>query len=103
MTRDDDSPVFLIGYRGTGKSTVACELAARLHYQWVDADDLVEERAGKTIARIFAEEGEPAFRALEARVLEHLVNERRTVAALGGGIVLREDNRQLVRSSGTVV
>jgi shikimate kinase len=103
MTRRDDSPIFLIGYRGTGKSTVACELGARLQYQWVDADDIVEERAGKTIARIFADEGEAAFRAIEAQVLEHLVKQDRTVAALGGGVVLREDNRQLIRGAGAVV
>lgn len=103
MMHGNDAPVFLIGYRGTGKSTVASELASRLQYQWVDADDIVEKRAGKSIARIFSEEGEAAFRELEARILEHLVQEKRVVAALGGGVVLREDNRQRIRAAGPVV
>jgi shikimate kinase len=60
-------PIFLIGYRGTGKSTVARELAARLDYGWADSDEMVETRAGKTIAAIFASAGEPAFRDLEER------------------------------------
>lgn len=103
MTRPDDSPIFLIGYRGTGKSSVARELAARLQCRWLDADDVVEERAGKTIARIFAEEGEAAFRALEAHILAQLVKGNGTVAALGGGVILREDNRQMLHGSGPVV
>ena len=103
MTLRDDSPVFLIGYRGTGKSTVARELAVRLQYPWVDSDDVVEEVAGKTITRIFADGGEVVFRALEAEVLEHLVKEKRMVSALGGGVVLRKDNRQVIRGAGPVV
>ena len=58
MDHVDDAPIFLIGYRGTGKTTVARELAGRLGFEWVDADDVIEERAGKSIAAIFAEDGE---------------------------------------------
>ena len=57
--------LFLIGYRGTGKTTVAQRLAERLHCAWVDADVELERRAGKTIAQIFAEQGETSFRDLE--------------------------------------
>src|SRR5262245_39950021 len=96
-------PVYLVGYRGTGKSTVARELAGLLHYDSVDADELIEERAGKSIAAIFAEDGEPAFRDLEAAVVAELAGRRRTVAALGGGAVLRESNRAIIRSTGPVV
>ena len=56
----------LIGYRATGKTTLARLLAERLGWDWIDADVEIERRAGKSIARIFAEEGEPAFRDLEA-------------------------------------
>ena len=57
----------LIGYRATGKTTLARHLAQRLDWDWIDADVEIEQRAGKSIARIFAEQGEAAFRDLEAR------------------------------------
>jgi shikimate kinase len=98
-----DRSIFLIGYRGTGKSAVAPLVANRLGYDWVDADDEVERRAGRSIAAIFAEEGEPAFRDRESGVVAELVARRRTVVALGGGAVLREENRRLVTSHGDVV
>jgi shikimate kinase len=98
-----DAPIFLIGYRGTGKTTVARELAARLGCERIDADDLVEERAGKSIAAIFSEDGETAFRNLEARVVAELCDCRRTVVALGGGAILREASRQAIQGAGPVV
>lgn len=98
-----DAPRFLIGYRGTGKTTVARELAARLGCDWIDADDVIEEQAGKTIAGIFADEGEAVFRDWESRVVGELSRKRRTVAALGGGVVLRDENRRLISKAGPVV
>ena len=62
----------LIGYRATGKTTLARRLAQRLGWDWIDADVEIEQRAGKSIARIFAEQGEPAFRDLEAEVIADL-------------------------------
>ena len=59
----------LIGYRATGKTTLARLLAERLGWDWIDADVEIERRAGKSIARIFAEQGEPAFRDLEAGII----------------------------------
>src|SRR3954454_11142797 len=103
MAQLGDSPIFLIGYRGTGKTSVARELAGRLGFHWVDADDLVEEMTGKTIAEIFSDEGEAGFRQWEARVVSALSRKRRTVVALGGGAVLREDNRRAICDAGTVV
>jgi shikimate kinase len=103
MLRADDAPIFLIGYRGTGKTTVACELAARLGFGWVDADDVVEQRAGKSIAGIFADDGEGAFRELESEVVAALSRERRMVVSLGGGAVLREENQAAIRGAGAVV
>ncbi len=103
MAREDDAPIFLIGYRGTGKSAVARELASRLGYSWVDADDAIEQHAGKSIARIFVDDGESAFRQMEAGIVAELVGERRTVVALGGGAVLRDENRQTIRAAGPVV
>lgn len=93
----------LIGYRGTGKTTVARELARRLGWEWVDADVEVELRAGLSIAEIFAARGEEAFRDLESRVLAELAPRRRLVLAAGGGAVLRGENRALLRQCGRVI
>jgi shikimate kinase len=86
----------LIGYRGTGKSTVARQLALALGWNWIDADVEVELRAGKSIAAIFADDGEVRFRDLESEVLAELVHTDREVIAAGGGAVLRDANRELL-------
>lgn len=95
--------VFLIGYRGAGKTTVAKVLAARLGWDWVDSDDRVEETTGQSIAQIFGEEGETAFRNLEEDVVRSLCEPHGTVVALGGGAVLRQASRDLIRTAGPVV
>jgi shikimate kinase len=95
--------IALIGYRGTGKTTVAQRLAMQLGWDWVDADVEVELRAGKSIAAIFADGGEPAFRDLEAAVVADLCHRTETVIALGGGAVLREDNRLAIKENGGAV
>ncbi len=95
--------LFLIGYRGTGKTTVAELLSSRLGWPWLDADAEIERLAGKSIAEIFAEDGEPAFRDWESKVLADLCAGPRHVLALGGGIIVRPQNRQLLRSSGKTV
>lgn len=103
MTIASHAPIFLIGYRGTGKSMVARELARRLDFDCVDADDEIERQAGKSIASIFREDGEAAFRDVEAALVGELSRRRRAVVALGGGAVLRETNRQAICAAGTVV
>ncbi|HEX3871619.1 MAG TPA: shikimate kinase [Pirellulales bacterium] len=93
----------LIGYRGTGKSAVARELADRLDWTSVDADDQIEPRAGMTIAEIFATHGEEAFRDWESQVLCELLENEHQVIAAGGGVVLRQRNRELLATAGAVV
>lgn len=93
----------LIGYRATGKTTLAKLLAERLGWEWIDADVEIERRAGKTISRIFGEDGEPAFRDLEARVIADLCGRDRLVLAAGGGAPLRPESRQAMRDNGQVV
>jgi shikimate kinase len=93
----------LIGYRATGKTTLAQILAERLGWRWIDADVEIERRAGKTIAQIFAEEGEPGFRDREAAVIDDLCRSDRLVLAAGGGAPLREANRTTLRAAGKVV
>jgi len=97
------SLLFLVGYRGSGKTTVARLLAARLGWGWVDADDAIEARAGRSIRAIFAAEGEAGFRDREALALAELCLLRQHVIATGGGVVLREQNRALLRQRGRVV
>jgi shikimate kinase len=94
---------FLVGYRGTGKTTVARLLAEKLHRQWVDVDEALETRYGRTIRQIFAEESEAGFREKEAAVLDNLCRRDRQVIATGGGVILRADNREKLRASGIVI
>jgi shikimate kinase len=93
----------LIGYRATGKTTLAKLLAARFQWDWIDADVEIERRAGKSIATIFAEDGEPAFRDLESLVIADLCQRDRLVIASGGGAPLREQNRRAMHAGGPVV
>jgi shikimate kinase len=95
--------LFLVGYRGTGKSTVAHLLAGRLGWDWLDADTLLEEQYGGTIQEIFAAEGEVGFRLREHDVLRQLNRRQRHVIATGGGVILAKANRELLRKSGKVV
>src|SRR2546421_13004087 len=85
--------IFLIGYRGSGKSTVGRLLAARLGWEYVDADQALEERYGKTIRDIFAAEGETGFRNKESAVLADLWTRTKTGIATGGGGILRQGDR----------
>jgi shikimate kinase len=103
LTERERSCIFLIGYRGTGKSTVARLLAERLGFSCIDADDLIEQRARKSIAAIFEQDGEAIFRDLESKIVAELAKARTTVAALGGGAVVREENRDAIMAAGPVV
>ena len=95
--------VTLIGYRGTGKSTVAALVAARLGCDCVDADAVLESRLDTTIAALIRDHGEPAFRDAEAEVLADLLDSCRGVLATGGGVVLRPENRVRLCESGRTV
>jgi shikimate kinase len=95
--------VFLVGYRGTGKTTVGRLLADRLGWGWVDCDVELERRAGRTIRQVFAEEGEAGFRSRETALLEEVCGLTRHVIATGGGVVLDPGNRQRLRRAGRVV
>ena len=92
--------VVLIGYRGCGKSTVGRKLADRLWQTFVDIDELIVKRAGKTIKDVFEQDGEPAFREHETAILRELVQLPDHVIALGGGTLIREENRRIVKESG---
>ena len=95
--------VLLVGPRGGGKTTVARLLAADLGWDWADADEWIERRAGLSIRELFAAEGEAGFRRREADLLAELCLLDRHVIATGGGVVLRAENRALLKRSGVVV
>ncbi len=95
--------LILIGYRATGKTTLARLLGERLQCEAVDTDPLIERKAGRTIAEIFAELGEPAFRDFESQVIAELLRGGPYVVATGGGLPVREANRELLKRSGDVV
>jgi shikimate kinase len=95
--------VYLIGLRATGKSTVGPMLAKRLGVPFHDADLVLETRAGRSIRDIFAADGETKFRDLEQEVLSELSRSGPAVVATGGGVILREANRERMRANGQVV
>jgi shikimate kinase len=95
--------ILLVGYRCTGKTTVGRLLAERLGWAFADVDDRIEAVAGKSVAEIFASEGEAGFRDREGAALAELCERSASVIATGGGAVLREANRRLLRDRGFVV
>ncbi|MFQ5381110.1 MAG: shikimate kinase, partial [Dehalococcoidia bacterium] len=88
--------VFLVGLSGSGKTTVGRKLARRLDWEFVDTDEEIEARAGRSVASIFADDGEDAFRDLEANVLRDVAARAGTVIATGGGAPLRGSNREVL-------
>jgi shikimate kinase len=95
--------ITLVGYRGTGKSTIAAALAGRLGWTAFDADVEVERRAGRSIRDLFETGGEAAFRTVERQVMADLLAGHRHVIAAGGGAVLNADTRREMMSAGPVV
>src|SRR5690606_23732590 len=97
-----DSHLFLIGPMGVGKSTIGRLLAADVALPFYDSDRVIEERTGADIPWIFDMEGEAGFRVREAAVLADLAAGDPSVIATGGGIVTRDENSQLMRSTGKI-
>ena len=95
--------IILTGFMGTGKTAVGREVAARLGRPFVDLDDLIVQRAGKAIPEIFAQDGESAFRALEAATCGEMAAPAGLVIATGGGAVVNPANREALAAGGTVI
>lgn len=93
----------LIGYRGSGKTSVAAGLAQKLGLPAVDSDLLVQQRAGCSIKEIFERQGETAFRNLEAEVIADILSGPGAILSAGGGAILRDNTRERMRSAGPVV
>ena len=95
--------IVLIGFLGTGKSTIARELAKTRQMNIVEMDEEIVRRRGKSIADIFKEEGEEYFRDLETALLKELQTKENQVISCGGGAVLREENVRVMKKNGCVV
>src|SRR5438874_13594091 len=93
----------LVGFMGTGKSSVGQLVATQLHFRFADTDELIEARTGKTISGLFADEGESQFREHERAVVEGLTGFHRTVIATGGGLVTQEENLNSLKTHALVV
>lgn len=95
--------IFLIGFMGSGKSSIGERLAQRMGWQFVDTDRLIEATHHTTIAQIFAQQGESAFRAIECEVLAQLLPQRHIVVATGGGMACKQENIDKMNAAGTTV
>ncbi len=98
-----ENNIVLIGMPGSGKSTVGQILAQRAGYSFVDLDEVIEAKAQKTIPRIFAEDGELAFRDFEQQCAEEVSKRCGLVIATGGGVILREANMVALSQNGIIV
>ncbi len=95
--------IFLIGPMGSGKTTIGRLLARYLHRDFIDVDHYIEEQTGADIPWIFAKEGESGFRDRESKAIEELTSQQNIVLATGGGVVMREANRQMLAKNGLVI
>jgi shikimate kinase len=96
-------PIVLVGLMGAGKTSVGRRLAERLGFPFVDADHAIEEAAGKPIAEIFADHGEPYFREGERRVIARLMRNGAQVLATGGGAYMNDETRARIQQEGVSV
>lgn len=95
--------VALIGFMGTGKSSVGRQAAHLLHFTYLDTDHVIEGRAGKPITEIFSQDGEPAFREFERRIVQELATRKRTVISTGGGLPMNPHNLSSLKDHSLVV
>ena len=99
----NESNVYLIGFMGAGKSTVAPRLAEKMDREWIDTDELVEERQGMSIPEIFEYYGENRFREIETDVIKEISKEDGKIVAVGGGAPMVKENWEAMRSTGEIV
>lgn len=95
--------IYLIGFMGTGKSTVASELRRQTATILVEMDQIIEEQQRMTVAKIFEKYGETYFRDIETELLRDLGTQENLVVSCGGGCVLRDENTEIMKKSGRVV
>ena len=95
--------IYFLGFMASGKSRIGREFARLLGWPFYDTDAWIEKKAGKEISRIFAEDGEAAFRNIETQVIKEAALKKNNVIALGGGAVLRDENWRYISESGVTI
>jgi shikimate kinase len=95
--------IALIGFMGTGKTSVGRLVAEQLHFHYLDTDEMIQAATGKTIAEIFSVLGEPAFRALEEKTVAELTEKKQTVISAGGGLPVNPKNLASLKTHALVV
>ncbi|TCD48577.1 shikimate kinase [Chlorobium sp. N1] len=103
VEQKEHSLIFLTGFSGSGKSTIGPLLANSLGYEFLDVDQEVERRTGKSITAIFSDEGEAAFRELELQAIRSVAGEREKVVSLGGGALEYDPSHEFISRAGTLV
>jgi shikimate kinase len=93
----------LVGFMGTGKTSAGRLVAEQLHFEFIDTDELIQTKTGRTIADIFSKNGEPAFRALERDVVAELARRTKTVISTGGGLPTNPENLASLKTHALVV
>ena len=97
------SYIFLVGFMGAGKTTLAKKLASKLGYSWFDTDQEIEKREGMKVAKIFEERGEVYFRTLEKQIVDELIPNQNSVIATGGGLPCFNENMCKLNKLGTTI
>ena len=97
------SNIILIGFSATGKSIIAKEIAKHLNWHLIDTDDEIVKLSGRTIAEIFAQDGEDSFRELEHQIIKEACRQKEVVITSGGGAILDPENRELLINSGVII
>ncbi|MCX7820243.1 MAG: shikimate kinase [Brevinematales bacterium] len=95
--------IYLIGFRGSGKTTLGKILAKELHREFVDIDRLIEEKEREKISQIFNKKGEEYFRKIESLILKEISVKDNQVVSTGGGIVISEENRKIIKETGITI
>lgn len=95
--------IILVGFMGTGKTTIAASLANKLNMRYISTDDLIEKREKRTINEIFTKSGEDYFRDVESEIVREVSGMQDAVVDTGGGVVIREENMAIMKSGGVVI
>jgi len=98
-----DRNIYLIGFMGVGKTSVSKELSRKLHIKVYEIDEIIQEEQGRSVSKIFGESGEIFFRKEETRILHQISNNKNCVVSTGGGIILKEENVEIMRKTGVII
>ena len=99
----ENTNLFLVGPMGSGKTTIGRQLARRLKKSFIDSDHEIEDHTGASISLIFDIEGEEGFRSREKAIIDELTQQENIILSTGGGVILAEENRQNLKTRGTVI